>query len=222
MSDRPLTKREERRLIRAYRRVVLAGEFPNPNRAGCPDSKTLEAMALRKLQSEQVLDWIEHLGTCSPCFREYTEFREDYKRLRFRRVASMAACVVGVAAVVVWLVVNHLVGPGHLQPVTIDLSSYAALRGPEGNAPTPPVQLSRGYLNLTLYLPAGSEPGTYDVQVVREPGQPIWSARGEATFENYKARLRVKADLRRFSPGSYLLAFRRLDRSWTYVPLVLK
>lgn len=221
MSDRPLTKREERRLIRAYRRVVLGGEFPNPNRAGCPDSKILEAMALRRLHSEQVLDWIEHLGTCSPCFREYTKFREDYKRLRFRRIASMAACVVGVAAVVVWLVVNHLVGPGHLQPVTIDLSNWETLRGPEVNA-NPPLQLTRGYLSLTVYLPAGNEPGVYDVQVVREPGQPIWSAQGDATFENYKAALRVKVDLRRFSPGLYLLAFRRQDRSWTYIPLVLK
>jgi len=222
MGDRPLTKREERRLIRAYRRVVLGGEFPNPDRAGCPASKILEAMALRKLQPEQVLDWIEHLGTCSPCFREYTEFREDHKRLRFRRIASMAACVVAVAAVVVWLLVNHLVGPGHLQPVTLDLFNYATLRGPENNTPNPPLQLTKGYLNLTLYLPAGSEPGTYDVQVVRVPGQPIWSARGEATFENYKATLRVKVDLRRFSPGSYRLAFRRQDRSWTYIPLVLK
>jgi hypothetical protein len=221
MSDRPLTKREERRLIRAYQRVVLGGEFPNPDRAGCPDSKILEAMALRKLQSEQVLDWIEHLGTCSPCFREYTQFREDYKRLRFRRIASMAACVVAVAAVVVWLAVNHLVGPGHLQSVTLDLFSRETLRGPEGNA-NPPLQLTRGYLSLTVYLPAGNEPGVYDVQVVREPGQPIWSAQGEATFENYKATLRVKVDLRRFNPGSYLLAFRRQDRSWTYIPLVLK
>jgi hypothetical protein len=82
--------------------------------------------------------------------------------------------------------------------------------------------LVKGYLNLTLYLPAGNEPGMYDVQVVREPDQPIWSAQGEATFENYKATLRVKVDLRRFSPGLYLLAFRRQDRSWTYIPLVLK
>ena len=105
---------------------------------------------------------------------------------------------------------------------TIDLSNWATLRGSEGNAPNPPLQLAKGYLNLTLYLPARCEPGMYDVQVVREPSQPIWSAQREATFENYKATLRVQVDLRRFNPGLYLLAFRRQHRSWTYIPLVLK
>ena len=80
----------------------------------------------------------------------------------------------------------------------------------------------KGYLNLTVYLPAGSEPGIYDVQVAREPGQPVWSAQREARIENYKATIQVQVDLRQFSPGLYLLAFRPQVRSWTYIPLVLK
>jgi len=64
-------------LIKAYQRVVLGGGFPNRERAGCPGNEILRAMAFRKLGVDQVNDWIEHLGTCSPCFREYTEFRRQ-------------------------------------------------------------------------------------------------------------------------------------------------
>jgi len=138
------------------------------------------------------------------------------------RVSGIAAGVLLAAAVTAWLLVRSPLGPAHLRPVTVDLSDWATLRGPEGNPPNPPMQLAKGYLDMTLYLPAGSEPGMYDVQVVREPGRPIWSAQREAQLENYKATLRVQVDLRRFKPGLYLLAFRRQDQSWTYIPLVLK
>ena len=33
---------------------------------------------------------------------------------------------------------------------------------------------------MTVYLPAGSEPGIYDMQIDRESGQPIWGAQREA------------------------------------------
>ena len=75
MRDQAPARREEMRLIKAYQRVVLGGGFPNPERAGCPGNEILRAMAFRKLGVDQVNDWIEHLGTCSPCFREYTELR---------------------------------------------------------------------------------------------------------------------------------------------------
>jgi hypothetical protein len=136
-------------------------------------------------------------------------------------VSGIAAGVL-LAAIVAWVWLKSPLGPASLRPVTVDLSNWAILRGPEGSPPNPSVQLAKGYLDMTLYLPTGSEPGTYDVQVVREPGHPIWSARREVKLENYKATLRVQVDLRHFSPGLYLLAFRRQDRSWTYIPLILK
>ena len=76
MRDQALNKKEEARLVKAHQRVLLAGGFPNPNRAGCPSNEILRAMASRKLEIEQVKNWIEHLGTCNPCFRESTEFRK--------------------------------------------------------------------------------------------------------------------------------------------------
>jgi hypothetical protein len=138
------------------------------------------------------------------------------------RLSGIAAAVLLTAVVTAWLFVRSPLGPAQLRPVTVDLSDWATLRGTEGNSPNPPLQLAKGYLDMTVYLPAGSEPGMYDVQVVREPGEPIWSAQREAKLKNYKATLRVQVDLRGFSPGLYLLAFRRQEQSWTYIPLVLK
>ena len=121
-----------------------------------------------------------------------------------------------------WFLARSPFGPARLRSVTVDLTDWATVRGPDENPPNPPVQLARGYLDMTVYLPAGSEPGIYDVQIDREPGQAIWSARREAKLDNYKTTLRVQVDLRHFSPGLYLLAFRQQDRSWTYISLVLK
>ena len=215
-----LSKHEERRLREALRRTFLDGH-PNPERRGCPGSDILKAIASGKLTLEEAEPWIYHLSSCSPCTREFSELRKDHQSRRLQLVAGLAAGVLVLASIAIWLAVRRPAGPGHLRPVTIDLSNWATLRGPEGNA-NPPLQLAKGDLNLTLYLPAGNEPGTYDVQVVREPGQPIWSTQQQATFEDYKATLRLHVDLRQFSPGLYLLAFRLQGRSWTYIPLVLK
>ena len=215
-----LSKDEEKELREVLKETYLEGH-PNPERQDCPGSDVLKAIASGKLTLEESEPWIHHFTRCSPCTREFAEFRKEYKTRRLQLVAGLAAGVLVLASIAIWLAVRRPVGPGHLQPVTIDLSNWATLRGPEGNA-NPPVQLAKGYLNLTLFLPAGNEPGMYDVQVVREPGRPIWSTQQQVTFEDYKATLRVRVDFRQFSPGLYLLAFRQQGRSWTYIPLVLK
>ena len=51
----------------------LSREFPNPQRLGCPSSKVLRDIAFRKLRLAEVHEWLDHLGTCSPCYREFTE-----------------------------------------------------------------------------------------------------------------------------------------------------
>ena len=94
MRDQAPAKREEMRLIKAYQRVVLGGGFPNPERAGCPGNEILRAMAFRKLGVDQVNDWIEHLGTCSPCFREYTELRRQVVWRRRAAYLSIAAAII--------------------------------------------------------------------------------------------------------------------------------
>ena len=71
MSDRALMRREEAKFLEAAQRVLQQGGFPNPERTGCPDESTLKAIAFREVSPDQVMDWIDHLGFCSPCYKEY-------------------------------------------------------------------------------------------------------------------------------------------------------
>ena len=201
---------------------AILNNYPNPERRGCPGSDILNAIASGKLTLEEAEPWINHLSSCSPCTREFSELRKGHQRRRILQVSGAAAGVLLAAAIAAWFLVRSSLGPAQLRPVTVDLSGWAILRGSEGSPPNPPLRLAKGYLDMTLYLPAGSEPGTYDVQVVREPGQPIWSAQREAKLENFKATIQVPVDLRQFSPGLYLFAYRRQGRNWTYIPQVLK
>jgi hypothetical protein len=216
-----LTKKEEERLLKALNRVFLNG-YPNPERKGCPGSDVLKAIASRRLTLEEAEPWIDHLSTCSPCTREFTEFRKHFQRQRILRLSGVAAGLLLVVALAAWLFLKRPAEPVRLEAVTLDLTNRGVLRGPEQNPPNSPLQLAKGHLDLTIYLPVGSETGIYEMQVVREPGQPIWSAQGEVKVENYKATLRVQADLSGFNPGLYLLAIRPKGWSWSYYPVILR
>ena len=216
-----LPRKEEKRLLAALRRAFL-NDFPNPERRGCPGPDILKAIASRRLTLEEAEPFINHLAACSPCTREFSDFRKNFQRRRILRFAAIAAAVLIVVGVATWLFLRHPAGPGRLQAVTLDLTNQLILRGPEENPPNPPLQLPRANLNLTVYLPVGSEAGTYEVQVLREPGQPVWSAQAEVKLENYKATLRARADFSNLKSGLYLLAIRQKGSSWTYSPLVLK
>jgi hypothetical protein len=216
-----LSKNEEKRLREALRRTFLDG-YPNPERRGCPGSDILKAIAFGKLTLEEAGPWINHLSTCSPCTREFADLRKNHRTRRMLRLSAIAAAVLVILGIGAWLFLWHPAGPVRIQAVTLDLTNQLILRGAEEHPPNPPLQLPRGNLNLTVYLPVGSEPGTYEVQVLREPGQPVWSAEAEVKLENHKATLRARADFHNLKSGLYLLAIRQKGMSWSYSPLVLK
>jgi hypothetical protein len=62
----------------------LSREFPNPQRVGCPDSTILKGIAFRKLRLAEVEQWMDHLGSCSPCYRDFTPFRKEVVSRRRR------------------------------------------------------------------------------------------------------------------------------------------
>ena len=49
----------------------LMDTFPNPNRQGCPSESALQSLAVSPMQSDPLVT--EHLASCSPCFRRYTQ-----------------------------------------------------------------------------------------------------------------------------------------------------
>jgi hypothetical protein len=226
MSDQPLTKRQETRLLRAYRRVLLGGAFPNPNRAGCPGSETLRAMAFRKLEQDKVQDCIEHLGTCSPCFCEYTEFREQLEWRRNVAYVGLAAAVVLVVLSFAWWGwrPRHPVVIAAHNRIVADLRNRFTSRGEQGNEPsTRPLAFKRGIDEVTIYLPEGSRKGTYEVAVLREDlGEQLASTTTEATLHKGMTELHVTLNLSRIPSGHYLLGIRLPGIEWSYYRLVVE
>ena len=61
-------------------RDFLMEAFPNPERNGCPDFESLQAIAENRLPFYPVL---KHMASCSECYREYYHLRMDHEEACF-------------------------------------------------------------------------------------------------------------------------------------------
>jgi hypothetical protein len=84
------------------------------------------------------------------------------------------------------------------------------------------LSLQRGRLNVTILLPVGSEPGTYEVQVLDSELRSRVTASGQAEIKNYITTLQTTLDLQSLPPGVYQLALRRQGDEWRMFPASLK
>jgi hypothetical protein len=201
---------------------VLSKDFPNPERVGCPSRDLLKALASRQLSLAEAEPWMDHLGKCTPCFRDYMELRRLGERRRKLTYLGIAGVVV-VACVALWgwryrqqrviTAHNHIVA---------DMRDRLVLRGEQGPGKGP-LEFQRGFDDVSFYLPEGSRAGTYDVAIFhQEPVKPLTSATGTATIENGTTTLKVTLDLSRIEPGYYLVGIRLPDTEWSYCPLIVK
>jgi hypothetical protein len=161
-------------------------------------------------------------------------FREGARKSAKVRWIAVASAVVLVAAVAVWAWLggqgtrqakNEKIvaqNTGSYKDHLIDFRYQAPARGPEQNKNKSPVEIPRDRLTLSIYLPVGSEPGHYEVQVLQEPGQPLAQAEDSAEFRDHIAVLTVKLDLTRLPPGPYLMEIRQSGLSWSQYPVLLK
>ncbi len=93
-----LSRREEKELRELLRQTFLE-DNPNPERRNCPGSDILKAIASGKITIEEAAPWINHFASCSPCTREFREFRKDHRRRRLLRIAGLAVGILVAAAV---------------------------------------------------------------------------------------------------------------------------
>src|SRR5438874_4324937 len=70
------TRLDEAKLVR-FARSYLAESFPNPDRIGCPPMDMLRRLAEQPISAD--LSVTEHLGSCSPCFKQYQELLTEKK-----------------------------------------------------------------------------------------------------------------------------------------------
>jgi len=189
--DRPTPKHVKRVLQEA-----LLRNYPNPERKGCRGTEILREMAAQEFPDEHPF-WNEHVSECSPCYREFLDFRREIvaRESRHRRtmrlaVAAVIVLIIGAGSIYLSRRVpdrastppianegipsqpNQAPQAGSQSPVlsaVLNLESESISRSPGG---TPSIagevqRIPRGRLALSIYLPTGSEAGQYDVHVLR-------------------------------------------------------
>jgi hypothetical protein len=183
----------------------------------------------------------EHVGSCSPCFKELTEIR---RALQKRKVLLWAMGTTGTAIVIfaVWITyfgfrrTDNSVRPQMVQTETtressgavlalLDLRNASATRTVEpagANSSVPPIEIGRGLLALTVELPVGSEAGLYELEIRNSNQQPIQAAKAPATVEGGITKLLINVDTRSIPPDQYEFAWRLADFGWRHHPILIR
>lgn len=226
---RSLSRRQERNLLKAAASVA-GSEFESPSRESCPDHRTLRLLASRDPSVEESPELIDHIGTCSPCFLEYSRYRSRHKlciRLYYAipsifLVAGLAAWSLGALSPRAPMRIEQAAAPPNApEPVpelsmTLDLRTRAVPRGEDRSSRAlPPLpQLKRARLVISIQLPVGSEDGHYEASLIDAAGNVRASAKGTATLQRFIEILPIQLDLTELSAGTYTLRLRRDQAPW--------
>lgn len=209
---------------------VLGQANPNPTRTGCPPREVLIALARRERPIGDPA--YEHLTKCSPCYREFRALQGAQAPQRpvgaFKWVAAAAAVLVTLVGGWFFFVAQDRAVPtdqvARQESQTpelrteLDLRQYAVTRSDQTKGDRPPIPLPRGRLSVTILMPVGSEPGSYEIQVLDSELKSRASATGQAEIRNYITTLQSTIDLRSLPPGTYQLALRRRGEDWELFP----
>ena len=215
------SERDEKRILNALGRGLL-NEFPNPERTGCPGRDVLKRIASHEMPLREAEKWLDHLTSCSPCYRDFSQLRSAHELHRKQRWLAIAAGILLCVSVGGWAFVRWHNGTQTVQTATLDLRDWSVTRGAEPNPNLPPLELTRSATSLTMLLPVGSAAGAYEVRMITRSGKPVLEATGTAELQNGITRMRVVARMPSVSPGSYVLQIRRDGLEWNSYPLRVK
>ena len=201
-------------------RQGLATEFPNPERIGCPGSALLKGIAQGKVSLTEAEPWLDHLGSCSPCFQEFKEFRRQSTIQRRRVLTLVATAAVLLFAVGGWLWVRARHSVETTETAVLDLRERSVARGQNpSDTGQAPLEIPRTAKHLVLDLPIGSKEGPYDVGLFTDTGDELLRTTGTAELRDHINRLRVDVDLSGVRPGEYSLGVRQPSLEWTRYPI---
>ena len=201
-------------------RQGLATEFPNPERIGCPGNALLKGIAQGKVSLTEAEPWLDHLGSCSPCFQEFKEFRRQSAIQRRRMLTWVATAAVLLVAVGGWLWMRGRHSVETTDTAVLDLRERSVARGEsQADAGQVPLEIPRSTKHLLLDLPIGSKEGPYDVGLLTDTGEQLFRATGMARLHGHVTDLQVDVDLSRVQAGAYFLGVRQPNIEWTRYPL---
>ena len=196
----------------------LSRDFPNPQRVGCPDSALLRRIALRKVPLSEADRWLTHFSSCSPCFREFTQFRKQAMDRR-RTQIWLAAAAVFIFAIAGWFWVHTRPSVQTSATVVLDLRERSLARGGNpADAEEVVLEIPRTARHLIVDLPIGSKEGRYDLALLNEAGDEVSRATGTAMLQDHVVILRAEIDIRNLSPGIYFIGLRQLGPEWSRYP----
>ncbi len=109
-----LTKMDEERFAEGLRKTLIS-DYSNPGREGCPDPKTIRALAFHKRigDPESFERITNHMAECSACVRDALSYAEEYKDITNRRravslaFALVATLVLSAALWAIWRTQSH-------------------------------------------------------------------------------------------------------------------
>lgn len=210
----------------ALRAALRAGKFPNPMREGCLDERLIKQMAAKRGSLPIGHSTHAHIMQCSPCYQQFEIYRAQY---RWRRTLAVAASVLvvlaaGYGAYREWPQAESLIARNQsaVDHATVDLRPYTVERSdnPPTNVPQP-VRLPACRVQVTIFLPVGTEPGQYEFRILDSELKTRVIAAAAAKIENFETTVLVRMDLTALMPGKYTLAMRRTGDDWRHYPLLI-
>jgi hypothetical protein len=207
---------------------VFGNANPNSNRINCPRQQILRSAGRKALPIDHPV--YEHLAGCSACYQEFRRYQQrERSAWRFRPAIAAAAVVLVAVTGTAYLARNLGIGSSSdsrttavSRPVLIDYRAVSTTRSEGGDPDRAPVRLPREYLDASILLPVGSEPGPYEVRLLDGDRQVKFSKEESSYLRDFVVRIDVKLDLRSFVRGSYYLGIRRLGEIWDTYPVVIQ
>jgi hypothetical protein len=249
-NDKPVLPRDEREILNSFRES-FQHDFPNPQRIGCPGSEVLRALAWRRKPDnpEAVVTHIGKCSPCFQEHTVFLQQYKSRERLY--RLAAVAVLVIGVGFWISLKLMRGpgsiIPGPppivktpppelpparppappefekqkaSEVRLAVLDLRKRGITRG-ESNKAAGDLNLPKGRLKLSIYLPFGSEAGQYEVRIFGRSTQ-VATAKGRAVMRNHITVLDVEVDTGAFEAGDYSLAIRQGRWGWYRYPVKMK
>ena len=166
--------------------------------------------------------WLDHLGSCSPCYRDFSELRKVREVQRRRTLLAIAASILAAVGIAGWVLIQRHNETLLSQTAVLDLRNRSVSRSPEQNVGEQPLELRRRFSQLNIYLPVGSPEGAYEVRIVTTDGDSLLNTGGLARLNEGVTSLQVRGGAIFARPGPYSLQIRKPPSEWSSYPLVLR
>jgi len=158
---------------------------------------------------DQAGQWLDHLGSCSPCYSDFSEFRKSHELRKKRTLLAIAASILIVAGLAGWALFPKQKKPLVTETATLDLRNRSIPRGTEPNPEEPPLMVSRGAAHWNIFLPFGSDAGPYDIRLLAGSGELLVSTKADAKLTGGVAAIQISVNLSSRSPGPCVLRLTR-------------